>query len=553
MRDGIVGRQISRFPTDHRFALAVVVMVTAILLLRLPVGAQAPAAVQAVLEQFVDTQQGTFNHPVMVFQTEPVQVPGGKYGVTSNLTDRPGWTRFVTGDSAADIISVDTDHVLNDVDGFGGSITESSAIVINNSSQRDALLDELFSTSGIKLSYLRQPLGVSGDFHNTAHGAPWDGTNNNSSYSTYCTSNPCLARETPMMNMVLLAKQRNAALKVMGSAWSPPPWMKVQPTYNGSSLAVGQESNLAIYLRKAAQRYHSYGIPLDALTLQNEPGNIHPAMPSMGMNYDQEASVAYYLKEQLNASGLNSVKVLGHDHNYRNWTDESWDPRPSELLLRMWWWGNYPGELYGHVDGIAYHCYHEPEDLSRHADYDASPAESATAWGKAHYLTECSDGGWLGQTSAGAGDGDLYAGFWYQAAMVISAMSYNARAAITWNVALDENHGPVVPDTCHTCRGIVEVNSSTGAFTPMPGYYALGHHSKFAKAGAKHVYSTPWVNGLASVAYKNTDDSYALVVMNTGGGADGWAPRTFTVSWNNQGFVYALPAGAVVTFAWWEN
>ena len=81
----------------------------------------------------------------MVFQTEAVQVAEREVRGTSNLTGRPRWTNFLTGDSAADVISVDTDHVLNDVDGFGGSFTESSAIVINNSSQKGALLDALFS------------------------------------------------------------------------------------------------------------------------------------------------------------------------------------------------------------------------------------------------------------------------------------------------------------------------------------------------------------------------------------------------------------------------
>ena len=60
MRDGIVGRQISRVPKDQRLFLAVAVMATAIgFLLRLPLGAQAPDPVQAVLERLLDTQQGS--------------------------------------------------------------------------------------------------------------------------------------------------------------------------------------------------------------------------------------------------------------------------------------------------------------------------------------------------------------------------------------------------------------------------------------------------------------------------------------------------------------
>ena len=52
MRDGIVRRQPSRFPSGHRVSFAVAVIGTAIgMLLRLPLGAQEPEQVQAVLEQ----------------------------------------------------------------------------------------------------------------------------------------------------------------------------------------------------------------------------------------------------------------------------------------------------------------------------------------------------------------------------------------------------------------------------------------------------------------------------------------------------------------------
>jgi glucosylceramidase len=116
---------------------------------------------------------------------------------------------------------------------------------------------------------------------------------------------------------------------------------------------------------------------------------------------------------------------------------------------------------------------------------------------------------------------------------------------VLWNLALDENHGPHAGG-CTDCRGVVTIDSATGAVTRNLEYYVLGHASRFVRPGAHRIESTTGVRGLESVAFRNVDDgSLAMIVLN---GAR--RQRAFSVNVADRSFQYALPAGAVATFVW---
>src|SRR5439155_22861656 len=134
---------------------------------------------------------------------------------------------------------------------------------------------------------------------------------------------------------------------------------------------------------------------------------------------------------------------------------------------------------------------------------------------------------------------------WFVKTLMIGSTRGWAKGVILWNLALDENHGPHTGG-CGDCRGVVTINSASGAITRNVEYYALAHASRFARAGARRIASTSGVAGLESVAFRNADDgSKALIVVNTDP-----QDRTFPVRWANQALRYTLPAGAVVSFVW---
>ena len=129
--------------------------------------------------------------------------------------------------------------------------------------------------------------------------------------------------------------------------------------------------------------------------------------------------------------------------------------------------------------------------------------------------------------------------------LVIDGTRNWAKGVLLWNLALDENHGPHLGG-CADCRGVVTIESATGAVTRNVEYYALAHASRFARPGAHRVASSSDVEGVKSVAFVNADDgSNVLLVLNT-------APleRMVVVRVGTQAVNYVVPSGAAVTFHW---
>ena len=152
------------------------------------------------------------------------------------------------------------------------------------------------------------------------------------------------------------------------------------------------------------------------------------------------------------------------------------------------------------------------------------------------YLTECSGGDW----DKGWADSLR----WFTRELIIGSTRGWSRGIVLWNLALDETHGPHAGG-CGNCRGVVTIDSRSGAITRNLEYYVLGHASRFVMPGAHRVESTTGVKGLASVAFQNPDGSMALIVLN-----DAKRQRKFSVSSAGESFDYALPAGSVATFVW---
>jgi glucosylceramidase len=93
---------------------------------------------------------------------------------------------------------------------------------------------------------------------------------------------------------------------------------------------------------------------------------------------------------------------------------------------------------------------------------------------------------------------------------------------------------------------VVTINSVSGAVTRNVECYALAHASRFVRPGAQPIDSSTGVNGLQSVAFRNSDDgSLVLIVANASGQAS-----SFSVRQAGQTFSYSMSAGAVATFVW---
>ena len=119
-----------------------------------------------------------------------------------------------------------------------------------------------------------------------------------------------------MIPLIAQAKQLNPAMKLMANPWSPPGWMKSSGSLLGGSLLPSMYTPFANYLVKFVQAYSAAGIPIDYISLQNEPEYEQPGFPGMLMDAPTQITVLHdYVLPALNSNGITS-RVLVYDSNW---------------------------------------------------------------------------------------------------------------------------------------------------------------------------------------------------------------------------------------------
>ncbi len=430
-------------------------------------------------------------------------------------------TAFSAQSPQALTITVDDGVQYQMMDGFGASFTDSSAWLVWNKltpEQRNALMEELFTPQGINLSFLRQPMGAT-DLalsNYTYDDVPAGGTDPDLEHFSIDHDKAYIL---PVLRQALAL---NPKITVMGLPWSPPAWMKAGGSTNGGSFDPQYLPVLAQYFTKFLRGYAENGVPVTRIAVQNEPLNNNTGYPTEFLTAAEEAQfIAEYLGPTLadwNRKTGQAVQILGYEHNW----DVQWY---GEWLLR------HP-EAKRYVAGTSFHCYGGDPTTAYSVMQEFFP-------GKGLWFTECS--GTVGSSFAG----DLG---WNSENLTIGSVRSGARSVSLWNIALDQNNGPTNGQGCHTCRGILTIDTSTtpATITRNVEYYVLGQAAKFVIPGARRVASNTYGNGsIEDVAFKNPDGSIAVLVYNSAPSAN-----AFSIAWNGKNFSYTLPAGAVATFSW---
>ena len=412
-------------------------------------------------------------------------------------------------------IDVRPDRTFQTIDGFGAAMTDSSAWILDNrltTRQRRSLMRTLFSPDqGIGISYLRVPMGAS-DF--TASGfysyndLPAGQTDpDQSQFSIDHDRQSIIPR-------LKEAKVFNPALQLMGSPWSAPGWMKTSGSMIGGSLDPQWSASYALYFEKFIQAYAAEGLPIDAVSLQNEPLYVPGNYPGMGMSASQQIDlIKNHFGPRFAQSGI-QTKILAYDHN---WDVPSY---PLDVL-------NDP-VANQYVAGSAFHGY--GGNVTAQSDvHDAHP-------NKGIYFTEFSGGAWGPNFAT-----NLVS---YAQNLFIGGTRNWTKNVLFWNLALDENGNPH-QGGCVGCRGVVTVDSSSGEITLNEEFYLVGHASKFIKPGAVRISSNTQPGMLEAVAFRNPDDSRVLLSVNPSS-----QTQTLRLVSDEQHFTYDVPPRSLVTFVW---
>jgi glucosylceramidase len=433
---------------------------------------------------------------------------------TERLASKPA-VSFVAGDGNPALPTIDVNDAVRyqQIDGFGGSLTDSSAWVLSRASaaQQASVLSALFDRqNGIGLSFLRQPIGSS-DFSRN-----WFTYDDIDPFGTdYDLASFSIAHDRAyILPLLRAALAINPSIKVMASPWTPPAWMKTEGSLQAGSLRTTAYEAYANYLVKFIQSYAAEGVPIDSLTVQNEPLTT-PPYPSMYMLApDQATFIGQNLGPALARAGL-GTRIFAWDHN--------WDTTYPLTVL-----SNAAAAQY--VSGVSFHCYGgQPGAMS-----DLHDAHPNLAVG----MTECGD-------SSRATFGDKLTHD--VRVTLIQSLRNWARQIAKWNLVLDENGGPkLYAGGCLNCRGMVTIDSSTGAVSYNEDYYAIGHASRFIQPGASRIASTPFGFGsIENVAAINPDGSTVVIATNSS-----YGPLTFQIRSHGATMQYTLESDSVATFVW---
>jgi glucosylceramidase len=408
------------------------------------------------------------------------------------------------------VIEVDTSRVFQTMDGFGYSLTGGSAYHINRlpAAQRTDLLKELFERdeNSLGVNYLRVSIGASGldakvfSYNDLPAGQ----------------TDPQLLKFSiaeDKKNLIPVLKEILAIspnIKIMGSPWSPPVWMKDNNLPKGGKLLPEFYGVYSNYFVKYIEAMAKEGITISAITPQNEPE--HPGnTPSLAMTAAEQAEfVKNHLGPAFEKAGI-ETKIVIYDHNcdHPNY--------PISVL-------NDP-DAKKYIDGSAFHMY-LGEVTAMSTVHNAHPDKNI-------YFTE--------QWTSGNGDfgGDLR---WHVRELIVGAPRNWSKVVLEWNLAADSKFEPHTNDGgCTLCQGALTIDNG---ITRNVSYYIIGHASKFVPAGSVRVASNI-VDGLHNVAYRTPEGKKVLIVVN-----DNSAKKDFAIRFKGNHAKATLDAGAVATYVW---
>lgn len=429
--------------------------------------------------------------------------------------------------SYENVIYLDRNERFQTIDGFGAAITGSTSynLMQMTAADRAAFIKKTFSVKeGYGFSYVRVPIGCS-DFSLSEY--------------TCCDkegiSNFALTDEEnkyiiPVLKEIVAA---NPGIKIMGTPWTCPRWMKVKSLDNRVAFNSWTNGQLnPLYYRDYAQYFVNWikafgaeGIPIYSITIQNEPLNRNNSA-SLYMSWQEERDfVKTALGPAFAAAGI-TTKIYCYDCNYSYTDDETQFEYPLKIYEDP--------EAARFIAGAAYHNYKGSSDelLNVHAK----------APDKDLVFSEASLGEW--------NDGRNLEGVLPTVMKNTTTANVNkwCKAVIVWNLMLDSDQGPNRPKGCQTGYGAVDIQKSDyKTITYNAYYYALAHFCDAARTGAVRIgNSGAGVSGLTLATFQNSDGTPGAVLFNSNS-------SVVNVSLTDDRSHYAncqIPPKAVVSLNW---
>lgn len=467
-------------------------------------------------------------------------------------------------------LTVDTAHPRQTIAGFGASFTESSAwnLACLSEADRGEVLARLFSPAtgmGFTLarthinscdyslrhySYVEPGDLALASFSIAADQAGFTGQENDQVHG--------IRVEDPRFDLLQLIQAARAVpgagFRLVASPWSPPSWMKegehAEMTGGRLRRDADPEGRLiyydawARYLVAYVQAYAHEGVPVWALTPQNEPGHAENARwdTCFWSAEWQREFIADYLGPAMAAAGLldlddleAGVGIFAFDHNKADALATVPvildDPRAARFVrgIAIHW---YAINLGGKADYRA----HVLDEMSRrYPDKVILHTESSIDLHPDDPIGQYWDPENVDWTRG------RFTPFSQYAIDIITDLNHGAIGYIDWCMVLSTAGGPNPYDNFNSASVLVDPRQQTVLYTPL--YYLLGQFSRYIRPGARRLdVAADLPVGVYATAARNPDGSTAVVVFN-----DNPEPRAFRVEVDGRAVSSEIDGDAVQT------
>lgn len=411
------------------------------------------------------------------------------------------------GKASSSAISLNPDKKFQEILGFGAAFTEAACYTLHRipTDARAQLLHELFDPSEMAFSVCRTCIGSS-DYATKLY------SYNDGDVDPGLTRFSIEHDRADVLPILHEARKVNPDLFLFSSPWSPPGWMKANNSMLGGAMQRKHMPSYANYFVKFLQAYESEGVPVQAVTVQNEVDTEQDGrMPACTWPQEYEADfVRQNLGPLFQKSGV-QTQIWMIDHNYNLWGR-------ALSVLEM-------PDLRRFTNTIAWHGYvGKPEWMSR--VHNAYP-EVAMYW-----------------TEGGPDYTDPhYADDWATWSKTFTGILQNwCRSITAWNFALDEKGRPNIGP--FSCGGLVTVDSQSKKISHSGQYWAFAHYSRLVKRGAKRIESQSSAKDVEHIAFENPDGQRVLVLTNSGPEKDA------TIAMSGHTASIELEPNSVTTVAW---
>lgn len=386
-------------------------------------------------------------------------------------------------------IELELDATEQTIDGFGACFNEMGWDALNMlpDSSKEMILRDFFTPEGFNFTICRVPIGAND------YARDWYSLDETA--GDFAMENFSIERDKKsLIPYIKSAMEYNPDLKVWGSPWSPPAWMKTNnhyacrpaPVNDLPESGAGQEgttqfimqpeylSAYAMYFSKFVQAYRDEGINLYAVHVQNEPNSCQNFPSCVWTAEDQVIFIGKYLGPGFEKENLNAEIWYG---TY----ERPWIEKIDTIM-------DDP-DASGYIAGIGFQWAGKesiPEVYRKYPDMKLMQTES-----------ECGDG-----------SNDWKAAE-YTWSLIKHYFENGVNSYLYWNMILDESGKS---QWGWKQNSLVSVDSKTGRYRFNPEYYLFKHLTHFVKPGAKKI-RTPENAGQA-LFFLNPDDELCGIMVN---------------------------------------